>query len=216
MHRMTWSNLAPLAGLALVVALSGCRPEGAMKVASGRDLYGSCDACHGKDGAGNPKLDAPAIAGLPQWYVEAQLNKFRTGIRGAHPDDFEGLRMRPMSRQMKSLEEVKVVAEYVASLPKKTAAPSLQGADAAAGAGAYAVCLACHGADANGNKDMNAPPLAGQYDWYLLSQLKKFKHGLRGVDPRDVTGGQMRPMSMTLADEQAMKNVVAHINTLAK
>jgi hypothetical protein len=31
-----------------------------------------------------------------------------------------------------------------------------------------------------------------------------------------VTGATMRPMSMTLADEQAMKNVVAHINTLAK
>ncbi|HEY0881142.1 MAG TPA: c-type cytochrome, partial [Archangium sp.] len=121
-----------------------------------------------------------------------------------------------MSRQLKSLEEVKSVAEYVASLPKKTAAPSLQGADVAAGAGAYAVCLACHGADANGNQAMNAPPLAGQYDWYLVSQLKKFKNGHRGVDPRDVTGGQMRPMSMTLADEQAMKNVVAHINTLAK
>jgi cytochrome c553 len=213
---MTWSNLAPLAGLTLVVALSGCRPDGAQKLASGRDLYGSCDACHGKDGAGSKAYGAPAIAGLPAWYVEAQLNKFRTGVRGAHPDDYEGLRMRPMSRQMKDLAEVKAVSEYVASMPKKNAAPSLEGADAVAGAGAYAVCLACHGADANGNQAVNSPPLAGQHDWYLLSQLKKFKAGHRGVDPRDVTGATMRPMSMTLADEQAMKNVVAHINTLAK
>lgn len=216
MHRKTWSNLAPLAGLTLVMGLSACRPDGAERVLPGSELYASCDACHGKDGAGNTMLGAPAIAGLPAWYVEAQLNKFRTGIRGAHPDDLEGLRMRPMARQMKTEAEVKSVAAFVESMPKKLAKPSLQGGDATAGAGAYGVCLACHGADANGNKAMNAPPLAGQHDWYLLAQLKKFKAGHRGANPKDVTGGQMRPMSMTLADEQAMKNVVAHINTLAK
>jgi len=77
-------------------------------------------------------------------------------------------------------------------------------------------CAACHGADGKGNVQMNAPPLAGQHDWYLLAQLKKFKAGHRGLNPKDVTGGQMRPMAMTLADEQAMKNVVAHIQTLGK
>lgn len=216
MHRMTCSNTAALAGLMLVMALSGCRPDGSEKVLPGAELYGSCENCHGKDGAGNAKLGAPAIAGLPSWYVEAQLNKFRTGIRGAHPDDYEGLRMRPMARQMKTEAEVKEVTAYVASLTKKDAAPSLQGGDATAGSAAYGVCLACHGADAKGNQAMNAPPLAGQHDWYLLAQLKKFKAGHRGVNPKDITGGQMRPMSMTLADEQAMKNVVAHISTLSK
>ena len=34
-----------------------------------------------------------------------------------------------------------------------------------------------------------------------------------GANPLDVTGGQMAPMSKTLADEQAIKNVVAHIST---
>jgi cytochrome c553 len=61
---------------------------------------------------------------------------------------------------------------------------------------------------------MNAPPIAGASDWYLLAQLKKFKAGVRGANPADVTGGTMRPMAMTLADEQAMKNVIAHISTL--
>lgn len=216
MHRMTWSNTAALAGLTLVMALSGCRPEGSERVLPGNELYASCENCHGRDGAGNPKLGAPAIAGLPAWYVEAQLHKFRTGIRGAHPDDLEGLRMRPMARQMKTDAEVKEVTAYVAGLPKKAAVPSLQGGDATAGATNYGVCLACHGADAKGNPQMNAPPLAGQHDWYLLAQLKKFKAGHRGLNPKDVTGGQMRPMAMTLADEQAMKNVVAHISTLSK
>ena len=47
--------------------------------------------------------------------------------------------------------------------------------DAAKGKGAYAVCLACHGADGMGNKALNAPQIAGQSTWYLERQLKNFK-----------------------------------------
>ena len=53
-----------------------------------------------------------------------------------------------------------------------------------------------------------------QHDWYHLAQLKKFKSGVRGSNPQDITGAQMRPMSMLLADEQMMKDVVAYIKTL--
>ena len=44
--------------------------------------------------------------------------------------------------------------------------------------------------------------------------LKKFKEGVRGTNPQDIGGMQMRPMSMTLVDEQAMKDVIAYIRTL--
>ena len=33
--------------------------------------------------------------------------------------------------------------------------------------------------------------------------------------PGDVTGALMRPMSMTLPDEQSIKDVIAYITTLA-
>ncbi len=215
MHRMKKSHAAAL-GLMLLVASSGCKPDGAKQTLPGHELYAACKSCHGGQGYGQQNIAAPAIAGLPVWYVEAQLVKYRSGIRGAHPDDYEGLRMRPMSQQMMDTGEVKSVAAYVAAMPPMKQPPTLQGADATAGVGAYAVCSACHGPEGKGNQALNAPPLAGQHDWYLVSQLKKFKSGLRGVHPKDITGAQMRPMSMTLADEQAMKNVVAHISTLAK
>jgi cytochrome c553 len=48
----------------------------------------------------------------------------------------------------------------------------------------------------------------------LLAQLKKFKDGIRGGTLADIEGSQMRPMATALADEQAMKDVVAHIATL--
>lgn len=216
MHHQKSSNALALAGPLLVLALSGCRPDGAKKTLPGHELYAACISCHGKDGYGQEKIAAPAIAGLPQWYVEAQLVKFRTGVRGAHPDDLEGLRMRPMSRQMMDDGEVKAVSAYVASMAAMKQPSTVQGGDAAAGAASYATCLACHGPDGKGNQALNAPPIAGQHDWYLVSQLNKFKKGIRGTNPKDVTGAQMRPMSMTLADDQAIKNVVAHISTLAK
>lgn len=199
---------------AALVVSSGClKPDGAQATLPGDQLFASCTACHGAAGEGNPVLKAPAIAALPAWYLEAQLTKFKAGIRGGHPDDLEGLRMRPMARQMMNAAEVKAVSAYVASLPAKKHAPSLSGGDAAKGAVNYAVCQACHGPAGLGNEQLKAPPIAGQYDWYLLAQLTKFKHGIRGTNPADTSGGTMRPMAMTLADEAAMKNVVAHIST---
>lgn len=204
--------MAPLAALGLLAA---CHPRGAEQPLTGQELFSSCTACHGATGQGMQNLGAPNIAGLPKWYVTGQLNKFRAGYRGKHPDDLEGMRMRPMARQLKNDLEVDRVAAYVESLPKVKPAATLQG-DAEAGKNAYAVCLACHGPQGAGNPQLNAPPISHLDDWYLLGQLKKFKLGLRGVVKEDVTGQQMRPMALTLADEQAMKNVLAYVRTLSQ
>jgi cytochrome c553 len=206
----------PLLVVTTLCAATSCtHPDGSAASLPAEELYRSCVPCHGAAGEGNPSIAAPAIAAHPKWYVAAQLTKFRSGIRGAHPDDYEGLRMRPMSRQLMTLDEVRVVSEYVSQLPLQKAAPSVTG-DAVAGAATWNTCLACHGADGKGNQAVNAPPLAGQNDWYLLTQLKKFKAGIRGTNAYDTSGATMRPMSLTLVDEQAMKNVVAHINTLTR
>jgi len=92
----------------------------------------------------------------------------------------------------------------------------LTAGDAAKGQQYYAVCMACHGFNGEGNPVTQSPPLAGQEDWYVISQLKKFKEGIRGADPKDLTGMTMRPMSMTLPDEKAMEDVAAHILKLPK
>lgn len=196
--------------------LSGCHPANAEAAYSGHELYESCKACHKVGGEGDVTLAAPAIAGMPAQYVERQLNNFRTGMRGAHPDDFEGLRMRPMSRQMNSEQEVAAVTRYVSSMKPTRAAPSLSGGNAEAGKATYAVCAACHGPAGQGMEALKTPPLAGQADWYIVSQLKKFKAGIRGTAGGDAMGAQMRPMAMTIPDEQGMKNVAAYIATFPR
>lgn len=213
--RVSLQVLVSMSLCAGVLGGVGCtKPAAAETPIAGQELFASCVVCHGVNAGGDPKIGAPAIAGLPAWYIEAQLTKFRTGVRGYHPDDLEGLRMRPMSRELLNAGEVKAVAAHVASLAPTRPAPTLEGGDAVAGAAAYAVCVACHGPDGKGLQAVNAPPLVGQSDWYLLTQLKKFKAGIRGANPADTSGGTMAPMSLTLPDEQAMKNVLAHVATL--
>jgi len=51
-------------------------------------------------------------------------------------------------------------------------------------------------------------------DWYLVTQLKNFKQGIRGAHPKDLYGPQMASMAEILSDDQATNDLVAYINTL--
>jgi cytochrome c553 len=202
-----------LAALAVALLAASVSARGADR---GEQLFDLCHQCHGTEGAGNPAFLAPSIAGLPQWYVVGQLNKFRAGYRGGHFDDIAGMRMRPMSLALENDADVVAVSAYVASLPPVVNAPVVTGGDPAKGQVLYAPCAACHGPDGAGVEVVLGPPLAHTSDWYLLTQLANFRAGVRGTKPGDTSGALMRPMSMTLPDEQAIKDVIAYIHTLAK
>jgi cytochrome c oxidase subunit 2 len=204
--------------LALSCALVGCQepsPDTASLEYS-LDLYDGCVQCHGKNGEGNQEIGAPAIAGLQRWYIKRQLRGFKRGYRGFHIDDLAGKRMQPMARALDTDEKVDLVAAYVASLPRTNPPPTLEGGKPETGKLYFATCTQCHGEDARGKIDQFGPPLAGASDWYLLRQLQNFKAGIRGTHPGDVTGAKMRPFSMTLANEQAMKDVIAYIGSLSR
>lgn len=214
MQNSTLTFAAALLGLA-VLPLTACNKATASEDGhtSQQQLYQLCEQCHGADGLGREAIGAPAIAGLPAWYVDAQLYKFDQGLRGTHPKDITGMRMRPMALALSGPEDMKAVAEYVSHLPKKKTKPTVTGGDAERGRALFAPCVACHGPSGKGNETTKAPPLAGLQDWYLLTQLEHFKSGVRARDPRDETGAQMKPFADAL-DEQGMKDVVAYIATL--
>ena len=207
----------PLAALLAAAWLAGCADTPGPGLARGEQIYDTCKPCHGKDGLGNPSLDAPAIAGLPRWYLESQLSHFMTSMRGAHPQDMEGARMRPMARTLYRAGDVASVSEYVATFSGRVPVPSMAKGDTAKGRAHYqTVCVACHQEDGSGNEALGAPPLTHQYDWYMMSQLSKFKNGMRGAHPDDAMGAQMAAMAGTLEDTTAMHDVVAFIRTLQK
>jgi cytochrome c553 len=109
--------------LAATLPLAGASADDAR----GEALFTLCAQCHGAAGGGNPAALAPAIAGLDQWYVEAQLAKFRSGVRGMHPQDTGGLRMYPMSLWLASDADAAAVAGYVAGLPAARPEPRQPG-----------------------------------------------------------------------------------------
>lgn len=174
---------------------------------------GLCNRCHGHQGQGVKGLEAPLIAGMPSWYVEAQLNKFRDGLRGKDPRDDPGMRMRPMARTLYTEADIKGISAYVAALPTQPSPRTLESANLEQGKTSFAMCMGCHGAEAKGTQAMGAPALAGQSDWYLLTQLKNFKSGIRGTNPTDAGGAMMRPMAMGL-DDAAMHNIAAYLGSL--
>ena len=210
MSRKAYVGLILAAMLPAMIA--GCGAE--TPAVRGGEVYRTCVPCHGANGAGDLALRAPAIAGLPAWYVTAELTKFKDGIRGAHPDDNEGARMRPMARTLYHPGDLEAVANHVSAMPAMWIPPAETGNVAEGQKRFTSVCIACHGADAHGTQAMNAPPLNRQADWYLVAQLKKFKSGMRGAHPQDGTGSQMRAMSSTLPDTAAMHDVVAYIKSL--
>ena len=175
--------------------------------------YAICVTCHGADGAGNVALNSPAIAGQESWYLETQLKNFKTGIRGTHKADMYGMQMRPMAMTLADDAAITRLSAYISSMEPAMITNTVEG-NIGTGKALYAVCAACHGQDAKGLKAMNSPDLTTQQDWYLVRQLQNFKSGVRGSDPKDVFGQQMRPMAMILANDQAINDVAAYINSL--
>jgi len=184
------------------------------QINTGKLLFNSCKNCHGSDGAGILKFRVPAIAGLSDWYIQAQLIKYQKNIRGSHPDDLEGMRMLPMAKTLKSEKEIKAISLYISQLsPKKTTKTITEGS-LEAGKQLYGSCVACHGKNAEGMESLKAPNLKITDDWYLFGQLEKFKKGVRGSHPKDSTGQMMRPMAQTLKDDQAIRDIVSYIKSL--
>jgi len=208
-HLAFWTLLLLIGGL----SLSGCSMGQTDAATRGREVFETCVPCHNADGSGNAAIGAPNIAGMKEWYVEEELEKLRDGVRGKDFNDMEGMRMRPMALSITSEDDVKAVSHYVETLPPVRHAATLPG-DPKAGEALFATCAACHGDNGAGNPDLKAPRIAGVDDWYLATELRKFRSGVRGASPKDAGGRLMRPMARSLPNEDAIRNVVAYIGTL--
>jgi len=199
-----------LAGYPTYVETSDAQPGNATV---GGALYAVCAACHGPQGQGMQALNAPKLAGQSDWYLRRQIENFRSGLRGAHEGDTYGAQMAPMANTLADAAAIDNVIAYIRTLPDEPPTTTIEG-DVSNGERMYRVCAYCHGADGMGVQAVNAPRTAGMTDWYLARQLRNFKDGIRGSHPQDYYGTQMGFMGRTLADDQAIADLVAYINTL--
>ena len=179
----------------------------------GAAQYAVCAACHGQQGEGLQALNAPKIAGQEAWYLKRQLENYKAGKRGAHEDDVFGRQMAPMAATLVDDAAIANVIAHIQTMPDNPSPPTVDG-DVANGERLYGTCAYCHGSDAQGIQAINAPRMAGMTDWYLASQLKNFREGIRGQHPKDFYGKQMSFMGRILQDDQSINDLVAYINTL--
>ena len=224
-HVLLMSGPTAIAMVVVAVLAAPARPAAAQTPGAGpfapRALYvAACASCHGTDGRGNPRIDAPVLAGLSAAYLERQLDGFRRGYRGRHAEDVEGLEMRPMVEGI-APADLAAVGAWLASLPvpqpagdaATTAGAEGQEGDPARGQMLYAACAVCHGRSGEGNDALGAPRLAGQASWYTVRQLHKFIDGIRGSHPDDTSGASMRASVAGLTPRDAA-DIVVWIATL--
>ncbi len=127
--------------------------------------------------------------------------------------DTFGKVMAPMAAVLADDAAIDNVAAYIKTLPDHAAPATVKG-DARNGQQRYVTCGACHGPDGRGNEATNAPKLKGMSDWYMVTQLKNFRAGIRGSHPQDMHGSQMALIAAMLVDDQAINDLVAYINAL--
>ncbi len=105
------------------------------------------------------------------------------------------------------------VIAHIQTFPDNPSPATIDG-DVVNGQRLYNTCAYCHGKDAQGIQAINAPRMAGMTDWYLASQLKNFRAGIRGEHPQDFYGKQMGFMGRTVHDDKSVNDLIAYINTL--
>jgi len=116
------ATLADDAAIANVVAYIGTLPDQPAAVTvtgnarNGQRYYVTCGACHGPEGRGLQATNAPALAGMSDWYLVTQLKNFKQRIRGAHAKDGYGPQMASMTGMLTSDQAIDDVVAYVNTL----------------------------------------------------------------------------------------------------
>ena len=177
----------------------------------GKTTYQTCSACHGEQGQGNSALNAPALAGQFDWYLQTQIEHFASDLRANDPRDTHGKMMVPFAKQLSDPEQTKQLLSYINSFEAVSVKGTIKG-DLKNGSRYYqAKCGACHGGEAQGNPTFKAPKLAGQDPQYLLRQIANYQQGIRGTHQDDKYGRQMAMMANAVSDKE-LQDIVFFIS----
>ncbi len=195
---MAFRSLLPL----LIAGCFACRAALAVDLQNGKEINGTCAACHGDQGAGGKKGEYPRIAGQQVKYIEGQLKNFRSRARVNIP-------MFPYTQERElSDADIKDISAYLAGINLSNKMPTFTGkedaltrlqmvervmiipraeGDLANGEAIYQKkCAACHGKTGKGRGMF--PMLVGQYTNYLMRQVGLYLKGDRPHDEEGIVG----------------------------
>lgn len=164
-----------------------------------------CMACHLQSGMGIREMNAPAIAGIPRWYVTDQLRKFRRDQRGYHADDAARSLMQANALALDE-KSIAFVGRHIESLAPNEGRKTLSNELTKKSQSLYRTqSQECHGEDGEGNRSNRVPPLTSQQDWCLFKQIENFQTGKRI---------HFENHSSNKLDEEQLQSIVAWICSL--
>ena len=194
----------------------------AVDLEKGKEINGTCAACHGDQAAGGKKGEYPRLAGQRAAYLERQLKSFRARTRINIP-------MFPYTQERElSDEDIKDVSAYLAGIELSNRMPTYTGkedaltkllmaekvmiipraeGDLANGEAIYQKkCAACHGKSGKGRGMF--PVLVGQYTSYLKRQADLYVKGDRPHDEEGVVG------VLNTLKEQDIQDILAYLTSI--
>ena len=215
---MRFCRLYLLAAAAWLVTSSAV----AVDLEKGKEINGTCAACHGDQSAGGKKGEYPRLAGQRVAYLEKQLKSFRARTRINIP-------MFPYTQERElSDEDIKDVSAYLAGIELSNRMPTYTGkedaltkllmaekvmiipraeGDLANGEAIYQKkCAACHGKSGKGRGMF--PVLVGQYTNYLKRQADLYIKGDRPHDEEGVVG------VLNTLKEQDIQDILAYLTSI--
>jgi cytochrome c553 len=194
----------------------------AVDLEKGKEINGTCAACHSDNGQGGKKGEYPRIAGQQVKYLENQLKSFRARTRVNIP-------MFPYTQEREMSDaDVKDIAAYLNGIELDTQMPTYTGkedaltkllmaekvmiipraeGDLEAGGKIYQKqCASCHAKSGRGRGMF--PMLVGQYTNYLKRQVDLYRAGDRAHD-EEAVGGVLNTL-----DEKQIQDVLAYLTSI--
>lgn len=205
-----------------LLAAFAAGPAASADLEKGKEINGTCAACHGDQGAGGKKGEYPRLAGQRVSYLENQLKSFRARTRVNIP-------MFPYTQERElSDEDIKDVSAYLAGIELATTMPEYTGkedaltrllmaervmiipraeGDLANGEAVYQKrCAACHAKTGRGRGMF--PMLIGQYTSYLKRQIDLYLKGDRPHDEEGMTG------VLNALGEKDIRDILAYLTSI--
>jgi cytochrome c553 len=203
---------APVLGIGLASAARAAGEIPAAEVAAHGVSPGrpGCSSCHLGNGAGQPEVGIPRIAGLPETYIHSQLDYFAAGSR-------RNTAMAPYARMLSQQQREQLAAYYAAMQvpvadPAPSAAAAIEHGEVIAQHGIPETgtpsCSQCHGVSGLGVGHFS-PSLAGQSASYIEEQLMRWHTGIL----RDPKGKFMRAEAAHLTEDD-MRAVATYYASL--
>jgi uncharacterized protein len=162
-----------------------------------------CLLCH----SANEMQRGPSLEGMREIDFIKQVQKFKQGYRGRADGDHTGILMAEAVEQI-SDDNVKLLAQEFQDLTAKEIIQTVRGNSERGEKFYKQLCATCHGVNARGT-DLGSA-LWTLEDWYLLSQLRKYKNGQRAYHPDDKESLIMKAVVNDLND-QDLKDVIKYL-----